>query len=246
MNRLIEIPKPRDIAALENKYRVMPAMREMYQREAEVLTRLSDLGNDFVGDYKIRNFKRIHDGFERIASLMNMPSDTVSNRVRGWLVGQLMKGAKINSGMVKPYGCLEVVVKHRDGREYDLGLVSVNKVTTAFVNYLTDALHVSADISLFKFHGSGTGNTPEANSQAALVTEVDTRVSGNQTEGASANIYHTEAELVYTTSRNIVEHGVFTASSSGTMMDRSVFSTIAVDTNTNILFKYELTSTAEA
>lgn len=249
----LSLPSPGEVKRLEVAYRGLPDMKELYQREADVLHDLKEFDHDLVRNYKLRNFTNVHRGFKRIAGELGFNEV----RVAGWRerVGRFISGKKSeaigNCGRILPHGMLRMeVVEYADESKtvvkavHDFGLISVNLVTTAFVNYLTDTLHAVGDISLFKYHGSGTGTTAEATGDTALVTEVESRVTGNQTEGASANIYHTEAQLPYTASRSITEHGVFSASSAGTLMDRSVFTAIAVDTTTEVLFKYELTSNA--
>ena len=71
------------------------------------------------------------------------------------------------------------------------------------------------------------------------------RATGTQTEGASANIYKTVATITADATENWVEHGVFNASTGGTMMDRSVFSAIGVESGDTVQFTYELTCNAE-
>ena len=87
----------------------------------------------------------------------------------------------------------------------------------------------------------GTGSTAEAIGNTALVTAVESRVSGTQGEGASVNIYRTVATITATSARAIVEHGLFNAATVGTLMDRSVFTVINLSTNDAIQFTYELT-----
>jgi hypothetical protein len=151
-------------------------------------------------------------------------------------------------GHIAPVGRLYATKISPDGAKEDLGLVSTRKVTTAFANYLVDGLQANTtDVALFRFHDSGTGNTAEANSQTALVTPTGiSRVSGTQTEGASANIYRTVATIAYNSTFAVVEHGIFSASSAGTLMDRSVFAAINVLNGDSIQFTYELTVSAEA
>lgn len=77
----------------------------------------------------------------------------------------------------------------------------------------------------------GTGTTDEATSQTALVTEVDSR-------GATTNSRETVAitndtavwtgDIIATTTRSITEAGLFSASSSGTMIMRGKFGAISV------------------
>ena len=139
--------------------------------------------------------------------------------------------------------------KHaRDGKIINDGLVSCQLVTVAFANYLVDSLQNSTTSPMddFKFHAVGTGTTAESNAQTALVTEIESRESGTQLEGATANIYKSVATVTFTGTHSVAEHGLFSASSLGTMMDRSVFSpaddVIALD---EIEYTYQLTVTAE-
>jgi hypothetical protein len=131
----------------------------------------------------------------------------------------------------------------------DLGLLSCKKVTVAFANYLVDSMQNSTTtpMSNFKYHGTGTGNNAESNADTALITEVESRVTGNQTEGANANIYKSVGTVTYTANRTIWEHGLFSASANGSLCDRSVLvSGQAVQNNDQIEWTYELTVNAES
>ena len=126
----------------------------------------------------------------------------------------------------------------------DYGIVSTRAVTDAFVEFVVDNLQTeTAEFGDFKYHDSGTGGaTSELASQTDLVTKVETgRATGTQAEGSSANIYQTVGTISYTATRAIDEHAVFSQSSGGTMMDRSVFTDINVDNGDSIQFTYELT-----
>lgn len=145
-------------------------------------------------------------------------------------------------GDITPVGRLYARVIRENGNHVrDLGLISTKVVTDAGVAYLVDALQNLTEPENFKYHGSGTGTTAEAASQTALVTEVASRATGSQTEGASANIYRTVGTVSYTSTLAITEHGLFSASSAGTMLDRSVFSAINVVNGDSIEFTYDLT-----
>lgn len=126
----------------------------------------------------------------------------------------------------------------------DYGIVATKLVTTAGVNFLCDAFQGLATLSNMKYHGSGTGAAAEATGDTALGTEVESRATGSQTEGASANIYKTVGTVSYTATRAITEHGIFSASSAGTLWDRSVFSAVNVVSGDAIEFTYELTINA--
>lgn len=127
----------------------------------------------------------------------------------------------------------------------DKGLLSERFITTAGVNFLASALVGTVEPELINFHAAGTGTTAENIADTALVTEVETRASGTQSN-PSANIYRSVGTVSFTATRTIAEHGILTASSAGTLWDRSVFSgsTIGVLTGDSIQFTYNLTFTA--
>lgn len=143
-------------------------------------------------------------------------------------------------------GELSAVLVRKDGSTINYGTVGRRVVTTVYVNLLVDELQSSqAGHSTFLYHDSGTGTTAEAAGDSALVTKVETgRATGTQTEGASANIYRSVGTISYTGTRAVTEHGLFNASSAGSLMDRTVFSAINVVNGDSIQFTYELTATA--
>lgn len=146
-------------------------------------------------------------------------------------------------GSVAIEASLKARVFRKDGTVEDLGIISTKVVTDAFVQYLVDGMQSSStDVSLFQYHDCGTGNTAESASDTALVTPYGgSRTAGSQTEGASANIYKSVGTINFTSTLAIVEHGLFSAASAGTLCDRSVFSAINVVNGDAIEFTYELT-----
>lgn len=137
----------------------------------------------------------------------------------------------------------------QSGSWRNLGVIARKKVTTAFVNYLVASLQngTTSPIDVFKYHDSGIGTNAESNSDTTLQTPTgDARVVGTQVQGGSANIYRSVATITYAAGKAVTEHGLFSASSTGTLMDRSVFSVINVATGEKIEFTYELTAQAEA
>jgi len=147
-------------------------------------------------------------------------------------------------GIVPFYAQLSIRVFRKDGTVEDLGIVSFHSVTDAFVAFLTDSLQgTEADWVNFKYHDSGTGVTGEAAGDTALETPCgEARDIGSQIEGATANIYKSVATNTYAGAFAITEHGLFNAAAAGTLMDRSVFSAIAVTSGDKIEFTYQLTS----
>jgi len=147
----------------------------------------------------------------------------------------------MTGGGVFPTGRLFAKHLRPDGSVVDYGLISTKLVTDAGVAFIVDAFQNITEIENLKFHASGTGGTAEAAGQTALVTEVATRTSGTTVEGASANIYRTVGTVTYAAPFAITEHGVFSASSVGTLLDRSLFAAINVINGDSIQFTYELT-----
>lgn len=122
----------------------------------------------------------------------------------------------------------------RNGVRIPLGLASLRVITTAGVTYIAaDIAGGANDSNLFKYHGFGIGTAAEAVGDTALGTELtteyatdSTRPTGNQS--ASTNTYTTVATLSPDSGGTlaITEHGIFSATSAGTLLDRSKFSAV--------------------
>lgn len=137
---------------------------------------------------------------------------------------------------------LSAVHIDNNGVRTNLGVISRRVVTTAGVAWLASAFPNTVEPEILNFHDCGTGNTAESSAQTTLVTPFGgSRVSGTQSNPGSTNIYRSVATIPFTTTLAIVEHGIFTASTSGTMFDRSLFSAINVVNGNSIEFTWELT-----
>lgn len=132
---------------------------------------------------------------------------------------------------------------HAQGISVDHGVISRRVVTTAGVNAIRDQFLATFTLANFKYHASGTGTTAEAVGDTALVTEAATRVAGTQVSGGTG-AYQTVATIPYTGTLAITEHGIFSASSVGTLLDRSVFTAINVVNGDSITFTYTITFSA--
>jgi hypothetical protein len=152
------------------------------------------------------------------------------------------------------YGQLYIRVhRAKTGLWVPYGLASMRVVTSAGVNFIVDGFQNLVELENMKFHGIGTGSTAEASGDTALVTELttqynpdSTRATGTTTEGASANIYRTVGTNAVDATVNLREHGVFTqaATGDGTLLDRSLFAGINLDSGDSIETTYELTVVA--
>ena len=137
---------------------------------------------------------------------------------------------------------LSAKVLRADGTVLDLGVVSRRVVTTTGVNGLATAFVNTVEPETMNFHDCGTGVGAEAVGNTALGTPFGgSRVSGTQSTPGSTNIYQSVATISFTSTLAITEHGIFSASSAGTMFDRSVFSAINVVNGDSIQWTWALT-----
>lgn len=120
------------------------------------------------------------------------------------------------------------------GERTDYGVVGRRVITTAGVNFLVDAWQNTVELEILKYHGLGTGGTAEAVGDTALVTELttqynpdSTRATGSLTEGAGANVFRSVGtNTLDSGTPAVTEHGLFSATSAGTLWDRTLFSAI--------------------
>jgi len=149
-------------------------------------------------------------------------------------------------GMNHMLGALYATLRKADGSVVNYGLVSTNLVTDAFVEFMVDELQAETSVwGDFKFHDSGVGVTGAAAADTDIeTTDGETRPTGTQVEGATAEIYRSVGTISYTTTKAITEHGLFSIVTGGTMMDHHVFAAINVVNGDSVTFTYELTCTA--
>lgn len=169
---------------------------------------------------------------------MNIPYwlRNLRNRLRG-LPQEFYRLAKL-----KPSAQLSIKIFRADGTVEDLGVVSRRVVTTAGVNWLATAFVNTVEPETLNFHDCGTGTTAEAVGQTTLVTPYGgARATGTQSTPGSVNVYRSVGTISFTSTLAITEHGIFTASTVGTMFDRSLFAAINVINGDSIAFTWELT-----
>ena len=130
----------------------------------------------------------------------------------------------------------------------NIGLVSEDKVTTAFRNFEVDQLQVETAVyGDYKFQRPGTSGAAEANTETALVLDAGLEATGTQTETA-ADVYSSVASVTADTTETWAEHRIGNVTGVGaTMMDRNLISpTVAVVNLDTVEFSFSLTKTAEA
>jgi len=145
---------------------------------------------------------------------------------------------------------LHATIIRADGRIEPLGLIATKLITDAGVAFLVDDWDNNGqDLTTLNFHGCGTGVAAEAVGDTALGTESttalnpdNTRATGTRSQPA-ANQYRTVGTLTFDASAAVTEHGIFSASATGTgtLWDRSVFAAINVVSGDSIQFTYTCT-----
>lgn len=175
--------------------------------------------------------------------------------IKGWIAKHFVVPLANAWGVMCAIGELHIMVIKADGRRIDYGVVSYRVVTDAGVAYIVDDFDNaagSADVSLFNYHGIGTTNTAEAAGDTALGTESttalnpdSTRATGTRSQPA-ANQFRSVGTLTADATIATVEHGLFTTSGTGTgtLLDRSVFSTVTLASGDSLQSTYTITFTA--
>lgn len=136
------------------------------------------------------------------------------------------------------YGALWLELHRGDGAVVDYGLAGLRLVTTVGVKFIADDFNAGAqDISTMKYHGFGTGGTTDAAADTALGTELTTQYATDSTRPTGSQASATvSTNATYTTVATlspdsggtlaIIEHGIFSAPSSGTLLDRTSFAAV--------------------
>jgi len=135
----------------------------------------------------------------------------------------------------------------------DYGTLSLRVVTTTGVTYLANNFAASGQlIANFKFHGFGSGTGAEAVGDTTLGTEYTTEYASDSirptgSQASAAGVYTTVGTFSPDSggTLSVTEHGIFSASASGTLWDRSKFSVVSlVAGNDSLQVTYNLTCTA--
>ena len=165
--------------------------------------------------------------------------------LKGWLAKYIGGPAANLAGAVTVMGELTAVLTRGDGSTLNYGVLGRQKITTAYCEFMVDQHQTeSSVIGDFKFHDSGVGVTGEANGDTDIeTTDGESRATGTQVEESSV-IYRSVGTIAYTSTKAITEHGLFSASTGATLMDRTVFSAINVVNGDSIQFTYGLTYVA--
>ena len=161
--------------------------------------------------------------------------------IKGWLAYWVIAPFARLFGVATMIGKLEATLIRADGSVVRYGILGYRVVTTAFVNFVVDQLITETSVfGDFKFHDSGVGVTAENATDTDIeTTDGESRATGTQTED-DADDYQSVGTITYSTTKAITEHGLFNIVTGGTMMDRTLFSSIGVDDTDSIQFTYTI------
>lgn len=200
----------------------------------------------FSGTHSARLIKGYAQPVERKVDL----AWTVRNRLRksflwGMAVWHAGKAFSQLTGTPVLRGTLSLRLLKKNGDIIDYGIVSYRSVTTAWAEFAVDQMITeTAEWGNQNFHDSGIGFTAENVTDTDMeTTDGEARVAGTQVEDSPV-IYETVAVIPYTSTLVIREHGIFSQITGGTLLDRSVFGAIGVDSGDSIEHTYRLTWTA--
>ena len=163
----------------------------------------------------------------------------------GWLANNAARAFTRITGIPCLIAELRAKLIQADGTVINYGVLSRRVVTTAFVNLMVDQLITETSAwGDFKYHDSGEGDTGAVVGDTDIeTTDGESRATGTQAENA-ANIYESVGTISYSSTKAIVEHGLFNTADSTTLLDRHVFSAVNVVDGDSIQFTFDFTYTS--
>ena len=115
--------------------------------------------------------------------------------------------------------------------------------TVKFVQNGSGLVTAALASSTNKYCSMGTGGTTATDGDTAMGTEVEARTSGTQsqvTTDHSNDTYQVVGEVAATAGRAIIEAGLHSASTEGTLMARASFDAINLDSGDSIEFTWKI------
>jgi hypothetical protein len=153
-------------------------------------------------------------------------------------------------------GALFGRIIRRDGEVVDLGLMGLNIVTTAGVQYIADSFRGTVEPETMKYHGLGTGATAEVIGNTALQTELTTQYNPDNaratgTLAGATNVFTTVGTNTVDASVSPTEWGLLNNATVGAfnqttnnMIDRVTFTAVALASGDSLQTTFNLTFTA--
>jgi hypothetical protein len=142
---------------------------------------------------------------------------------------------------LKPTGQLKIVLRDKDGNVKS-EKIEKNLVVTTGLNYIAARMTDTSEPTDMSHMAVGTGTTAAAAGQTALVTE-SARVALTGGEGAPSTntIVYTATFAAGTGTGALTEAAVLNASSSGTMLCRTVFSAVNKGADDSVTITWTIT-----
>ncbi len=142
---------------------------------------------------------------------------------------------------LKPTGQLKIVLRDKDGNVKS-EQIEKNLVVTTGLNYIAARMTDTSEPTDMSHMAVGTGTTSAAAGQTALVTE-SARVALTGGEGAPSTntIVYTATFAAGTGTGALTEAAVLNASSSGTMLCRTVFSAVNKGADDSVTITWTIT-----
>lgn len=164
--------------------------------------------------------------------------------IKGWLAKKVAGPLANLFGVGTILGELRLVLNKKDGTYVDYGIVGRRVVTTAYCAFMVDQHQTeSSEVGDFKYHEMGTGTTAENSADTDVETVHGGVGTGTQTEGTSVQ-YQSVGTVAAAGTAAITEHVLMSQSSTGTLMDRTVFTAVNIVSGDSIQFTYTITYTA--
>ncbi len=165
--------------------------------------------------------------------------------IKGWLATKIVGRIANMFGVCTVLGELRAVKIFADGSTLNYGVLGRRVITTAYCEFIVDQHQTeSSVIGDFKFHDSGVGTTNENVTDTDIeTTDAVARATGTQVEESSV-IYRSVGTIAYGSTLAITEHGLFSASTGATLMDRTEFAIINVVNGDSVQYTYGITYTA--
>jgi len=145
-------------------------------------------------------------------------------------------------------GQVDLVALDAAGRIKDVRHIRNTVVKTGYA-WVAGALSGSNATADMKYIGIGTGSTAAATTDTALGVEVESRATGTQTNVTVTNTndtYQCVGTVSITDTRAITEAGIFSASSGGQMLNRTVFAAINLSSGDSLQVTFKVTVGAAA
>jgi hypothetical protein len=143
---------------------------------------------------------------------------------------------------LKMSGELDIVVRGKDGKIKEKKKVK-NLVVTVGLTYICSRMK-DATATAMTHMGIGSGTTAAAAGQTDLVSILGSREALDSTTASTSTIVYVSSFEAGDGTGAVTEAGVFNASSSGTMLCRSVFSAVNKGADDTMTITWTLTLSA--